>query len=72
MILPVVLQSMLDVQEMEGAGSAAREEGQVERPGVEAGLERLAILGMTGGEAGAGGAAAAAGGPAVCPAAEVA
>ena len=68
----MVLQSMLHVQETEGAGVAAREEGQMERPGVEAGLERLAISGMTGGEAGADGALAAAGAPAMCPAAEVA
>ena len=72
MQLPAVPQSVLHMQEMEGAGVAAREGGQVERPGVEAGLERLAISGMTGGEAGAGGAVAAAGAPAMCPAAEVA
>ena len=46
----------------------------MDRPGVEAGLERLAISGMTGGEAGADGAVAVAmaGAPAMRPAAEVA
>ena len=68
----MVLQSMLHMQETEGAGVAAREGGQMERPGVEAGLERLAISGMTVGEAGADGAQAAAGAPAMCRAAEVA